>query len=290
MTALGHDPIMVKEILHLFQDSPAVHFLDCTFGRGGHSRAILEAFQHAQLDAMDRDPQAMNSAGESMRAYGPRFTCVQARFSHFPEHFQQKKYSGILLDLGMSSPQIEDATRGFSFCHPGPLDMRMSLEGQSAADLINTVSETDLANLIFRYGEEPKSRRIARAIVRARPLYTTTQLQEVVCRALPGRGKRHPATLTFQALRIAVNEELQELETVLPLALNALAPGGCLAILSFHSLEDRRVKHFLKSSLTSSLTLERIPKKPLRPLPEELSHNPRARSAKLRFAFRTQER
>jgi 16S rRNA (cytosine1402-N4)-methyltransferase len=283
---MKHLPVMREEVLSLLKTQEGeLCFLDATFGRGGHSRALLESFPQSTVIALDRDSEAVEFARTHMD-YGDRFKIMQERFSRIESLFPPESFSGIILDVGVSSPQLDCPERGFSFMNDGPLDMRMSKEDPTcAADLINQLPEDELKALFFEYGEERWSRRIARAIVEQRvksPITTTGQLSSVILSQIPRRSKHHPATRVFQALRIAVNQELHELNLVLPMATKALKPGGCLIVLSFQSLEDRIVKRFFKESLD----FEKRSKKPLRSLEQEIQHNPRSRSACLRYGIR----
>jgi 16S rRNA (cytosine1402-N4)-methyltransferase len=283
-------------------------YVDGTFGRGGYSRALL-AEADCHVVGIDRDPQAVahGRALEQDINFGGRLRVLDGCFGDMVALLADvgvERVDGVTLDLGVSSPQLDEAERGFSFLRDGPLDMRMSLHGASAADLVNTLDEGDLADVIYRYGEERRSRHIARAIVAARPIHTTLQLASVVHSVM----RRSPdgidtATRTFQALRIAVNDELGELERGLAAAEALLAPGGRLAVVSFHSLEDRIVKHFLRvrsggeaggsrhrpdSAPGRAPTFTLISKKPIMADADEAAGNPRARSAKLRAAVRTE--
>ncbi len=276
-------------------------WLDGTFGAGGHSRALLGAGAE-RLIALDRDPAAI-AAGATLQAeFGPRLQLIRDRFSNLDAH--GRDLAGVLLDLGVSSMQLDQAERGFSFMRDGPLDMRMGGSGFSAAELVNSATEAQLADILHHYGEERAARRIARRIVQARaeaPIVTTAQLAEIVASALPPRreGQSHPATRSFQALRIAVNDELGELVRGLAAAERALAPGGILAVITFHSIEDRIVKRFLKTRASGGgggsryaperpeqRPLWRLRGKPIAPGAAELASNPRARSARLRLAER----
>jgi 16S rRNA (cytosine1402-N4)-methyltransferase len=273
-------------------------------GAGGHAWGILDACQpEGRLLGLDLDPQALAIANQRLSVFNPRVTLVQASYATLLEQMRRlgwQHVDGIMLDLGVSSIQLDRAERGFSFLNDGPLDMRFG-PGQptTAEEMVNTLPEGDLADLIWRYGEEPQSWRIARAIAAARPLHTTHELAEVVSRATGGRrGKLHPATRTFQALRIAVNQELQTVETVLPLAVEALAPGGRLAVITFHSLEDRIVKQFIRRESKDCIcppeqpdctcqhkaSVIDITRHPIVATEEEKLDNPRARSAHLRIA------
>jgi 16S rRNA (cytosine1402-N4)-methyltransferase len=274
----GHVPVMVEEVLRLLGGRGAV--LDLTLGAGGHAEALLESGV-GRLIGVDRDPDAIRLATARLARFGERFTAVRTRFSDVPA---EDRVDGVLYDLGVSSMQLDHGERGFSFRAGGPLDMRMEREGESAMDLVNTADETELARILFEYGEERRSRRVAAAIVRARargPITTTDELARIVASALGARrGGPHPARRTFQALRIAVNRELEELAASLPRAAGALAPGGRVVAISYHSLEDRILKRFLNDAPD----LVVLTKKPLRPSPAEAARNPRARSAKLRAA------
>lgn len=297
---MKHIPVLVKEILEGLAVAPGGIVVDCTFGRGGHARAILErAGADGRVVAIDRDPEAVR-AGAALR--DPRLEVVYARFDALAEICRARglagRVDGVLFDLGVSSPQLEDAARGFSFRRAGPLDMRMDPGGgEPLGEWLSRTSERELARVIARFGEERRARRIARAIVRARPLATTADLAAAVERAAPSRGASvHPATRTFQALRIHVNRELESLEAALPAALDMLRPGGRLAVVSFHSLEDRVAKRFLRAESKEApgprgLPAARAPRLravagPVWPSREEVTVNPRARSAVLRVAER----
>lgn len=281
-------------------------YVDATFGRGGHSRAVLARLGAAgRLLAIDRDPQAVSAAQQEFGA-DPRVTIARRPFSMLGETIAergwQKRVNGILFDLGVSSPQLDAAERGFSFLREGPLDMRMDpSRGESAADWLQRAAENEIAEVLHTLGEERYARRIARAIVRARaetPLATTRQLAALIATAVPSRERgKDPATRSFQAIRLHVNRELDELRAALPQAIEALAPGGRLAVISFHSLEDRIVKQFLRreargEELPPDLPVRhadipvrvRIVGKAIRPGEAEVRRNPRARSAVLRVA------
>jgi 16S rRNA (cytosine1402-N4)-methyltransferase len=256
--------------------------IDMTVGAGGHAEALLEAGVQ-RLIGIDRDPDAVEAATARLSRFGDRFTAVRTRFSQLPA---VNRVDGVLWDLGVSSMQLDRTERGFSYRNDGPLDMRMGPEGDSAMDIVNTAPEEELARILFEFGEERRSRRVAAAIVRARtrsPISTTGELARVVAGALGARrGGPHPARRTFQALRIAVNRELEDLALSLPRAAEALAPGGRIVAISYHSLEDRVVKRFVNERDD----LESLTKKPLRPSKREQERNPRSRSAKLRAAER----
>jgi len=285
-------------------------YVDGTVGAGGHSWGILQASSpDGQLLGMDVDPQALELAGKKLAEFSGRWHLVQASYVTLRERLEELKWEkvdGVLLDLGLSSMQLDTASRGFSFQVEAPLDMRFDPEGEvSAADLVNQLGEAELADLLYRFGEERRARQVARAIVAARPVTTTIQLARVVARTTRG-GKRgiHPATRTFQALRIAVNGELEALEQVLPLTPEVLLPGGRLAVISFHSLEDRIVKQFMRSESRNCIcppgqpdctcdhraSLRVLTAKPIRPQEEEVEKNPRSRSARLRVAERIEEK
>lgn len=296
----GHQPVMLQEVVAAIAPRDGGHYVDGTFGGGGYARAILKAADCRVL-GIDRDPDAIARGQALVSHFGGRLTLVEGEFSRMDEYVDAT--DGVMLDLGVSSFQFDTPGRGFSFREEGPLDMRMSRSGESAADLVNNLPERELAVIIARYGEEKNSRRIARAIVAARPLTTTIQLAKVIEAAQGPKALAHaihPATRTFQALRIRVNDELGELERGLDAALKILAPQGRLAVVSFHSLEDRIVKQFLtRHSQTRSRasrhapesqgnapTLRLLTKSPTTPSADELHRNPRSRSAKLRFAER----
>ncbi|MEL6225128.1 MAG: 16S rRNA (cytosine(1402)-N(4))-methyltransferase RsmH [Cyanobacteria bacterium J06627_8] len=279
-----HIPVLLKEAIAHLDLKPGGCYLDATVGGGGHSSAILSTHSDITVTALDQDPQAIAAAQHHLAKYGNRVQFWHGNFADYDPGPQQ--FDGILADLGVSSVQFDQADRGFSFRHDAPLDMRMNQhQVQSAADLINHTDETELANLIYQYGEERLSRRIARAIVRSRPLSTTAELSQVIWKAVPNsyqRGRIHPATRTFQALRIAVNRELEVLQSFLERSPDWLSSNGRLVIISFHSLEDRIVKFAFREHPS----LQVITKKPLVASPDEISENSRARSAKLRAAQR----
>jgi len=297
----GHIPVMLNEVLEMLSPRDGARYVDGTFGGGGYASAILEAAD-CQVLGIDRDPDAIARGQALVERFGGRLTLVQGEFSRMDEFTQQS--DGIVLDLGVSSFQFDQPARGFSFREDGPLDMRMSLSGESAADVVNTADERTLTQIIARYGEEKNARRIARAIIAARPVTGTAQLAAIVSEAQGPAALRlaiHPATRTFQALRIHVNDELGELERGLDAALNILAPQGRLVVVSFHSLEDRMVKHFLSQRSTSAPRASRhapvsapahkaafqlLTTRPLIPSEAELASNPRARSAKLRAGLK----
>lgn len=292
MTQATHIPVLLEAVLRLLQPRANGTYIDATLGAGGHAEALLQASGPAgRLLGLDQDTTALHIARTRLAPYDERATLVHANFRDLSRVAQTQGWTaadGILLDLGLSSMQLDQAERGFAFSHDAPLDMRMdTTQGQSAADLVNTLPERELADLIYEYGEEPASRRIARAIVAARPIETTTRLAQVVARVAGGKGywRIHPATRTFQALRIAVNDELGALKAVLPQAVSLLTPGGRLAVISFHSLEDRIVKQFMRDAAQQA-TLMVLTRKPVTADEAEIARNSRARSAKLRVAER----
>jgi len=297
----AHRPVLYKEIIHALHPQRGGRYVDGTLGAGGHARGILEACApDGLLLGLDVDPQALALARETLAPYEKRIRLVQASHITLCEQLIAAKWDsidGIVLDLGASSMQFDDPARGFSFMQDGPLDMRFGPHAPtSAGEIINTFDEKELADIIFRYGEDRDSRRIAKAIVMNRPLRTTRELAAAVEQASPRRGDRvHPATQTFQALRIVVNDELAALEKTLPQAVAALKPGGRCAVISFHSLEDRIVKEYFREQGREivnppyeKIYEERRPivklvnRKPIGPSDEETRENPRSRSAKLR--------
>ncbi len=302
---MQHIPVLLQPVLeNLLPEGKAVaRAIDGTVGAGGHSRALLENGAH-ELLAFDLDPTALGLAAEALASFGERAHLVHASYADMREHLQAVGWSdgvdAILLDLGISSMQIDTADRGFAFRHDAPLDMRFDPTGlrPTAAELINTLDADELADIFYQYGEERESRRIARAIVRARPIMTTQTLAEVVAKAMPRRGSDHihPATRVFQALRIAVNDELETVEAALPIAISMLRSGGRLAVISFHSLEDRLVKEAFKRAATNCIcppqapicvcghqaSVKLITRKPIIADEAESAANPRSRSAKLR--------
>jgi 16S rRNA (cytosine1402-N4)-methyltransferase len=299
-----HRSVLYKEIIHALQPRNGGRYVDGTLGAGGHARGILEACApDGRLLGLDVDPQALAIARKTLAPYEHRIHLAQASYTSLSEQLADLGWDtvdGIVLDLGASSMQFDTPERGFSFLQDAPLDMRFGphLE-QTAADLVNKLSERELADLLYNYGEERDSRKIARAIVKARPLHTTREMVAAIESVSPRRGDRlHPATRTFQALRIAVNEELASIEAVLPQVMAALRPGGRVAVISFHSLEDRIVKDFFREQsrdrvnppyeqiyeVERKATLKEVNRKPITPSDEEIKENPRARSAKLRIA------
>jgi 16S rRNA (cytosine1402-N4)-methyltransferase len=304
----GHRPVLLDEVLDALRIKQDGLYVDGTFGRGGHTAAVLERLQaKGRVLAFDKDPAALAFATSRFNKES-RLIMRRGSFGDLravvTELGWQGKVDGIMLDLGVSSPQLDDAGRGFSFLNDGPLDMRMDPDtGASAADWLAAASAEQIADVLWQYGEERHSRRIARAIVARRddaPLLTTRQLAELIAATVPGReGKKHPATRSFQAIRIFINRELQELEAVLPQAVDVLAPGGRLAVISFHSLEDRMVKRFIRDQQRGPQLPPDLPVMPevfvprlrsvgkaVRAGAEEVRSNPRARSAVLRIAER----
>ncbi|MBN3939576.1 MAG: 16S rRNA (cytosine(1402)-N(4))-methyltransferase RsmH [Nostoc sp.] len=278
----SHLPVLPQEVIAGLAVSPGGHYLDVTVGGGGHSRLILEAAADVRVTAIDQDEDALAAARKELAEFGDRIQFIHRNFAEY--EFPLNTFDGILADLGVSSYHLDQAERGFSFRQAANLDMRMD-RGRSltAADVINNWDEAELADIFFKYGEERLSRRIARRIVERRPLHTTTELADAIASSVPPKyryGRIHPATRVFQALRIVVNDELKSLETFLEQAPNALVPGGRIAIISFHSLEDRPVKHGLRNSPL----LKVLTKKPIIAQEEEIGKNPRSRSAKLRIA------
>jgi 16S rRNA (cytosine1402-N4)-methyltransferase len=281
-----HDPVMVREVIGFLGGKGIV--VDMTLGAGGHAAALLSAGV-GRLVGIDRDATALALAGERLAVFGDRFQAVRARFSEVDEEVVDGPVDGVLFDLGVSSMQLDRPERGFSYREDGPLDMRMGDEGPTAADLVNGLPQGELADVIFEYGQEPKSRRIAAAIVRARsraPIEGTDELAGIVVGAVGRRpGGPHPARRTFQALRIAVNREIEELAASLPQAVDLLAPGGRVVVIAYHSLEDRVAKQTFREDPRLAI----LTKKPLQPSEAEVEANPRARSAKLRAAERVAE-
>lgn len=304
--AAPHVPVLLNEVIAGLAPSEGEIHVDGTFGAGGYTKAILNS--GARVYAFDRDPDAIREGQSQADESGERLTLVPERFSRMRQALADQgveEVDGVTLDIGVSSMQLDRAERGFSFQSNGPLDMRMSQDGQSAADFVNNADEDDIADVLYHYGEEPKSRRVARAIVAARPIERTSELAAVVRKALGHHAgmKKDPATRTFQAIRIHLNEELQELEGGLAAAEHVLKPGGRLAVVTFHSLEDRVVKRFLRErSGTAPAASRHLPfarpsgpaatfeavAKPVRAGEAEIQSNPRARSATLRVARRTE--
>jgi len=280
--ARTHEPVMVEEVVEFLGGRDTV--IDMTLGAGGHAEALLRS-GCKRVVGIDRDPEAIALARSRLAPFGDRFVAIHVRFSEVPAG---NRADGVLFDLGVSTMQLERGERGFSYRVPGPLDMRMGGGGEegteSALDLVNSASEEELAGIVFEYGEERRARKVAAAVARARarrPIETTDELARVVAGAVGRRrGGPHPARRTFQALRIAVNRELEELAVSLPRAVSLLTPGGRVVTIAYHSLEDRMVKRFL----AGEPRLRSLTRKPLRPSSNEAARNPRARSAKLRAA------
>jgi 16S rRNA (cytosine1402-N4)-methyltransferase len=304
-----HIPVLREEVIQALAPRSGGLYLDATFGNGGYTRAIL-ALEGTRVLALDRDPTAIAAGAELVRTYAGRLSLVQAHFATLDEIAAEQglsAFDGVVFDIGVSSMQLDEAGRGFSFRQDGPLDMRMDCEGPSAADIVNTADEDRLADIFYYFGEERASRRIARAIGRARvnaPFTSTLQLAEVISRVMPSRPNDiHPATRSFQALRIAVNDELGEFVRGLVAAEKILAPEGALVAVTFHSLEDRIAKQFFAHRSGRGEAASRLlpgetarpaatfvvpGKQPIVASAEETQRNPRARSAKLRFGSRTQ--
>lgn len=300
-----HESVMLQEVVSILNPQPGKLMFDGTLGGGGHAEALLAG--GVKLVAMDQDPDAIAHATGRLQQFENRFCAIRGNFRHFPEILAEtgvSGFDGILVDLGVSSFQLDEPTRGFSFQHDGPLDLRMDQDSpRTAADIVNLASEEEIERILREYGEEPHSRRIARAIVKNRdkkPILSTAQLAEMIRTVVGRKGRRHPATLAFQALRIAVNDELAALHQFLEAAPRWLKPGGRLAVISFHSLEDRIVKqafHHLSAPTIDRpewpepkpnphCCLKLLTRKPMEPTAEEIARNPRARSARLRAAER----
>ncbi len=300
-----HIPVLYREALEALQLRDGGRYVDATLGGAGHAKGILEeTAPSGQLLGLDADPAAIERGEQFLQAYKERVTLVCANFIELQSVAHQRNFypvNGILFDLGLSSFQLADAERGFSLRTDGPLDMRFDpQQSTTAADLVNTLPERELAQILWEYGEERLSRRIARAVVAQRPLRTTGELAELIVQVMPRQKRLHPATRTFQALRIAVNDELQALRDALAQAVDLLAPLGRVVVISFHSLEDRIVKHFFRREARDCIcpsesffctcdhraTLSIINKKPITPQPKEREENPRSRSAKMRVAYK----
>jgi 16S rRNA (cytosine1402-N4)-methyltransferase len=298
-----HEPVLLSEVVeHLRPSREDGTLVDATVGLGGHAEALLERYPSVQLLAIDRDPQALAKSRERLERFGSRVTFAEGRHETLIDILTQSHIgpvSGLLADLGVSSMQLDDASRGFSFRHDAPLDMRMGPDSRTAAELVNTLGEGELASILRDYGEEPMARRIARAIIEARPLETTVQLADVIRSVKKARyGDIDPATLTFQALRIAANEELVGLERFIDDAVSVLEPDGRIAVIAFHSLEDRIVKRAFRR-LEGECTcppglpicgcgktelIRIVTRHPVTATEDEVKRNPRSRSAKLRVA------
>ncbi len=303
---LHHTPVMIPEMMHALNVMPGGRYIDGTLGEGGHSKEILKAADPGgQVLGLDADAEAISVATERLAEHGDAFLAINVNFRDVRATALQYEFipvHGVLFDLGVSSLQLDRESRGFSFRRSDPLDMRFSFDQQvTAADIINGYAESELADVIFPLGEDRAARRIARAVVRNRPINTSLELADVIEKVNPRRGKRtHPATRTFQAIRIAVNDELSALETALEQAVSLLGQGGRMAVISYHSLEDRIVKNFIRKQASDCIcppgtpvcrcnhlaTLKVITRRPMIPTDAEIKSNPRARSAKLRVAER----
>jgi len=301
-----HVPVMLDQAIEALRIEPGGRYIDCTVGQGGHASVILEKIMPGgQLLGFDADPQAIQIAKSRLKKHGKSVLLINENFRNLKQICSQYNFipvHGILFDLGMSSAQLDKADRGFSFQKEAPLDMRFNPDQTlSAAEIVNSYSENDLAMIIWKYGEEPKSRRIARNIVKNRPLKTTLELASVISKAVNGERKRiHPATRTFQALRIAVNQEIENLMMALEQAIEILGINGRLVVISFHSLEDRAVKEFFKLEAKKCVcppqtpvcncdhvpSLRIVNKKVIKPSQGEIVTNPRSRSARMRIAER----
>jgi 16S rRNA (cytosine1402-N4)-methyltransferase len=305
MVEASHQPVLFKEIIHALQPHSGGLYVDGTVGAGGHASGLLDASApKGKLLGFDLDPLALALAYRRLASYGERAALVQASYTQMKAKLAEREWGavdGIVIDLGISSMQIDTPERGFSFLHDAPLDMRFSpVNPKTAAEIVNQYDEIELADILFRYGEERMSRRIAKAIIAARPIETTKHLSDLILKSIGKKEKIHPATRTFQALRIAVNGELQSVEEVLPIAISVLKSGGRLAVISFHSLEDRIVKDFFRLASKDCIcppkqpvctcghkaSIKEITRKPIVPMEDECKENPRARSAKLRVAER----
>ena len=281
-----HSPVLLNEVMQFLNLRPDGRYIDATFGAGGHTRELLNRTSPGgRVLAIDQDETAIERGRFELQSFGSRLELVKANFRDIESIATEHGFAGldgILADIGVSSMMLDDPTRGFSFMREGPLDMRMDLDQPlTAAEVLNTYSEKEIANILFNYGEERRSRQIAHSIVRSRPLSRTTDLTRAIERVLGGRryGKIHPATRTFQALRIFVNDELRSLETFLDSSMKVLRPAGRLVLISFHSLEDRIVKNKFRTPVVPGVALT---KKVITAAVEELDRNPRSRSARLR--------
>ena len=301
---MQHTPVLYQAVIDLLKPVPGGRYIDGTLGAGGHTKGLLiGSSPDGQVAGFDRDPQALELAKDNLTEFGDRVIFIKDSYKNFRPHLNNldwQNVDGILLDLGISSMQLDTPERGFSFRGDGPLDMRFDPDQPlTAADLVNELSREELANIIFTYGEEKLARRIANAIIANRPLVGTKDLAQIVKKvARNPKSRIHPATRTFQALRIAVNQELDALEAFLPKALESLNSGGRLAIIAFHSLEDRIVKQFFRMESKDCICppafpvcvcdhkaqLKELSRRPIRPEEDEIERNPRARSAKMRVA------
>jgi 16S rRNA (cytosine1402-N4)-methyltransferase len=281
-----HTPVLLAEVLSALEIVPTGVYIDCTVGEGGHTEAILNADPGCRVLGLDRDVSALATARIRLAPFGDRFRLANVSYAFMVEEAKEHGFfpaDGVLMDLGISSLQLAEEGRGFSFQRDDPLDMRFGPEGETLAeDVVNHYSERALVTILQEFGEEPRARRVAKAIVRSRPLRTTGELAKVVEEVLGRWGRIHPATKTFQAIRIEVNQELKTLHTGLAAAVEVLKPGGKLVVISYHSLEDREVK----VTMRESPVLRVITKKPIPPSQEEVRVNPRSRSARMRVSER----
>ena len=286
----NHQPVLLAETLKYLEPIKGDSYLDVTAGYGGHARAILElTSNYKDAVLIDRDKHAVKELKAEFKDSGVAIRHMDYLSASRELLDSDKRFDLILADLGVSSPHLNEVNRGFSFGIEGPLDMRMDQDQDKTAwDVVNKASEEELADILWRFGEEPKARQIARQITKSRPVNTTAELADIAKKAWPGRSKVHPATRTFQAIRIAVNNELDQLNQALPIWLKLLNPGGRLAIISFHSLEDRLVKQFMAGEAGNRYdsTLRILTKRPVMADPREIANNPRSRSAKLRVAVK----
>lgn len=305
--SLPHQPVLYQEIIHALRPKSTGRYVDGTVGAGGHAIGLLaESEPGGLLLGLDVDSQALDLARQNLAPFGERACLMRASYTSLPSQLASLGWDsvdGILLDLGASSMQFDTPERGFSFLADGPLDMRFDPSNPlTAAEIVNNWPEDELADVLFRYGEERDSRRITRAILQARPVSGTRDLATLIENAIGRHGPHHPATQTFQALRIAVNDELEAVEKTLPIAVQALSPGGRLAVISFHSLEDRIIKEFFRRESKDCICPPRQPvctcghkasileitQRPIKPTEDEINQNPRSRSAKLRVAEKLQ--
>lgn len=283
---MHHTPVLLAEVLTALEVVPSGVYMDCTVGEGGHTEAILNVAPGCRVLGLDRDISALVTARTRLASFGDRVRLANASYAFMIEEAKERGFfpaDGVLMDLGISSLQLAEEGRGFSFQRDDPLDMRFGPEGETLAeDVVNHYSERALVTILQEFGEEPRARRVAKAIVRSRPLRTTGELAKVVEEVLGRRGRIHPATRTFQGIRIEVNQELKTLHSGLAAAIEVLKPGGKLVVISYHSLEDREVK----VTMRESPVLKVITKKPIPPSQEEVRVNPRSRSARMRVSER----
>jgi len=286
---LGHRPVLIEEVIEQLGPKKNETYIDATFGHGGYTERILQSCE-CRVIAIDRDPSVKKQAAKFKKRYGSRFSFVHSKFSQIDqimEKTKEKKINGFVFDIGVSSMQLDDADRGFSFMKEGPLDMRMSQVGQTASELINNKDKNELADIFYHYGDERNSRKIARNIELHRSqkkIDSTIELADIIKKSFPSKYfRKHPATKTFQALRIFINNEIQELHTGLNHAFNFLEKNGKICVVSFHSIEDKLVKNFL-----NKVSANKKPTKIIKPSPSEILNNPRSRSAKLRVIKREQ--